>query len=82
MEPGATLLKFHAACTLLALAFAVSLWLKPAATSRGKLLTLVAAGFYAVGAWAVFRSDTALLPTVAAAALAMSYLQAQPRGAR
>jgi hypothetical protein len=60
-----------------AAAFAVVLYLRPNVNRAFSLTVAVMSVLFALAAWALYRSDTALLPTVAAVALAWNYFKPQ-----
>ena len=79
LESGAQLMQAHAAATVLAAAFALLLLLKPVLGSKAYLGATIVSVAFAAAAWLAFNSETAVLPTVSA--LAMAFLispQAQP----
>jgi predicted secreted protein len=75
MEPQAPFMQAHAAAILVAAAFAGLLFLQPAVGSMAYLGATVASVAFAVAAWFVFASETAVLPTVSAVALAFGSLR-------
>ena len=79
LEPQAPFMQAHAAATLLAAAFAGLLFLKPSMGSKAHLGATVASVVFAVAAWLVFASETAVLPTVSAVALAFGWLRHERR---
>jgi hypothetical protein len=78
-EPQARLLQAHAAATLIAVVFSAVLLLRPAAGSPAYLAAAITAIVFAVLAWLVFSSDTAILPSVAAIALAFGWFKSKPQ---
>jgi hypothetical protein len=79
VEPHAQFLQAHAAATLLASAFAGLLLLKPAPGSKAYWSAAVVSVAFAVVAWLVFASETAVLPTVSAVALALGWSKPEQR---
>jgi hypothetical protein len=76
LEPGAQLLRFHAATTLAAAAFASVLMLKPPTRTATCLVAAIASVLLAALVWTVFAPDVALLPTMAAVALVWGWFNA------
>ncbi len=72
-------LYLHTVATLVALAFAVALAFRPIVTRRSSFVAVLSSTLFAVTAWALYQSDTALLPTVAAASLTWNYFKSQVR---
>lgn len=75
-EPHAEMLRAHVVATLLATIFAVLLLAKPPVTPSAHMCAFVVSFALASTAWLVFVSDVAILPTVAAATLALGWFDA------
>jgi hypothetical protein len=74
-EPGGHLLGLHTVASLIAAVVAGILFVRPIVTRRASLTAAIGSTLFAVAVWALYRSDTALLPTVGAGALAWNYFK-------
>ena len=79
LEPGGQLMQAHAAATLLAIAFALLLLLKPVLSPKAYLGATIVSVAFAAAAWLVFNSETAVLPTVSALAMALGWVRIERR---
>ena len=73
LEQTGHLLWLHAAATLVTGCLAILLLLKPPVGAIQSLGMAVISVLFAAFSWAVFSPDTAILPTVAAGSLALSW---------
>jgi len=76
-EPAGDLLGLHTVVSLLAAAAALILSVRPIVTRRASLTASIGSTLFAVAVWALYRSDTALLPTVGAAALVWNHFKSR-----
>ena len=77
VEPSGSLLALHTVASLVAAVFAAVLFVRPILTRQARITASLVSTTFAAATWALYWSDTALLPTVSAVALVWNHFKPQ-----